>query len=445
MKRTLFVTAALLVSVTCARGQLYLADSNVWVTGQERLRLEYRANNSTLNSAIAADTDWWLLHRARIGVGAKACDWFTVFGELQDAREIDSTRVPPNQNLEEDKFDWHQGWLEVANYKEFPLGLKVGRQELSYGGERLIGLSDWSNVGRVFDAARLRWQSEQWWVDAFGANVVRNSVTTGKDGSFDDTAYWQDDFYGVYASTKAVAGNVIDVYALLRDKDNAAFSGPARQLYTLGTRVVSNDKLLPWDYAVEFAGQFGHIQGPGGSTFGETNAAWATQQAFAGTVNVGYTWKQEWKPRLAIGYDYASGDSNPADGKNESFDPLYPTSHRPLGFIDLFTWKNVHNPHATLALSPHKTVKLQLDGHLFWLAEGKDAWYRSTGSAIRRDTTGGSSSFVGSEIDVTATYAPHKRVKCQVGYSHFFAGDFVKDTGAHSDAKFFYTQVTLSL
>ena len=64
---------------------------------------------------------------------------------------------------------------------------------------------------------------------------------------------------------------------------------------------------------------------------------------------------------------------------------------------------------------------------------------------MRRDTTGRSGSFIGSEVDVTATYTPHKRVKLQAGYSHFFTGDFVSDTGAHSDADFVYTQLTLNL
>jgi hypothetical protein len=430
---------SLLGSATVARAQYYFADSNLWVTAQERVRVEYRANNYTFNSASGAmDDDWFLLNRARLGLGAKPCDWFRVYGEAQDAREEFSSLRPPGRSHDEDYFDFHQGWFELANYKEFPFGLKFGRQELSYGDERLIGVSDWSNTGRVFDAVKLRWQAKKCWLDFFAANVV-----VMDDHSFDQPD-WADDFYGLYGRTTALEKHAWDLYALYRDKNDAANAGAARQLYTLGTRFAANEKLAPWDYTVEIIGQFGHVKTPG-SQFGETSAAWASQAAYAGIINVGYTFKHEWKPRLGVGFDYASGDSNPTDGKDGTFDPLYPTGHRPLGFIDVVGFKNVQNPHATFSFSPHKTVKLQLDGHLFWLAESKDGWYRSNSALIRRGATGNSGSFIGSEIDLTATYSPDKRVKLQAGYSRFFTGDFVRDTGAHGDADFFYTQVTLSL
>lgn len=439
MKRILLAVAAWLAAAGIARAQLYLADSNVWLTGQARARVEWRANNVTFNRAVAADDDVWLLTRLRAGAGAKAGDWLKAYGELQDAREQFSTRVPADRNLDEDTLDFHQGWIEVANYKEFPVGLKLGRQELSYGDERLIGISDWSNTGRVFDAVKLRWQNRQCALDFFAANVV-----VVDNNSFDDKPDWADDFYGLYATTKAVTNHVWDVYALLRDKDDAAFAGAARQLYTVGTRFAATDKLAPWDYGVELIGQFGHVRAPG-SQFGETSASWARQEAFAAIFNVGYTCRHEWKPRLAIGYDFATGDSDPADGTSETFDPLYATGHRPLGFIDVFGLKNIHNPHATLSVSPHKQLKLQVDGHGFWLAESKDGWYKANNSLVRRDVTGNSGTYVGSEVDLTATYTPHKRIKVQAGYSHFFTGTFVENTGASSDADFFYTQLTLNL
>ena len=115
--------------VVPARAQFYFAGSNLWVTAQERVRVEYRSNNYTFDSAVSADTDTFLLQRARLGLGAKACDWFKAYGELQDAREEFSNRIVAgkNPNLEEDTIDWRQGWVELANYQEFPLGVKVGR------------------------------------------------------------------------------------------------------------------------------------------------------------------------------------------------------------------------------------------------------------------------------------------------------------------------------
>jgi hypothetical protein len=441
--KPILTTIALLACAGSVHAQLYLANSNLWVTAQHRARVEYRANNFTFDRSVGADEDWFLLNRLRLGIGAKPVEALKVYGELQDAREIGSRRfvAGANPNLEEDTLDWRQGWFELANYKQFPLGLKLGRQELSYGDERLIGAFDWNNVGRVFDAVKLRWQPADYpgWIDFLAANVVAVD-----DNSFDDRADWADDFFGLYGRSEAMDKHALEAYALYRDKTDAVFLGAKRQIYTLGARLETKPAMKPWDYFVEVAGQFGHVQTPGGQ-FGETSPAWADHRAFAGVIGVGYTFQHEWKPRVGLEYNYATGDEDPTDGKNETFDNLYPTNHKFYGYIDLFAWKNLHNPRATVSIAPHKTVKVQLDGHLFWLAEERDAWYRANGVAIRRDATGGSGSFVGSEVDLTVWYNPHPRVRVLAGYSRFFTGDFVKDTGTGSDADFLYTQVTFSL
>jgi hypothetical protein len=443
--RTPFIVAALALTFSATgHAQLQLADGKIWITSQDRVRVEYRVNNVTFDSSVGGDTDLFLLTRTRFGVGAKPCDWLKIYGELQDAREIDSRRVPRSSNAEEGTIDWRQGWFELGNPRKCPFGVKVGRQELSYGDERLIGAFDWNNVGRVFDAVKLRWQHGKCWLDFFAADVVNNNVASAKDGSFDDTTSWGDDFYGLYGRTTALEKHAWDLYFLFRDKSDASLQGAARQIYTVGTRFATNEKMTPWDYYVEIAGQFGHVQTPGG-LFGETLAGWASHRAWALVVGAGYTWAQPWKPRLGLEYNYASGDNDPNDGTNETFDNLFPTNHKFFGYIDLFAWKNLHNPRATVSFAPLKYVKVQLDGHLFWLAEKRDAWYRATQASVRRDATGAAGSFVGSEIDLTVNYTPHKRVKVQAGYSRFFTGDFVEDTGQHSDADFAYAQVTLSL
>jgi hypothetical protein len=59
---------------------------------------------------------------------------------------------------EADAIDLNQAYLWVGN-PSFPLSLKVGRQELSYGEERLVGVNPWNNIGRTFDAVKAHWQS----------------------------------------------------------------------------------------------------------------------------------------------------------------------------------------------------------------------------------------------------------------------------------------------
>jgi hypothetical protein len=433
---------------------------------QERLRLEYRDNHVTLNDNRPEDEDFWLQHRFRVGVMGQPLDWLKLYMQFQDAREIGSDRFPAppvgNANFEEDTFDWRQGWFELANYKEFPLGVKVGRQELAYGDERLVGAFDWNNIGRVFDAAKARWQGEKFWVDVFGANVVRNNVFGARDESMNDVAEWSDDLYGIYGQCSALDFQIMELYGLLRDKTDHIYDGPAREIWTVGGRVKSTPKLAPWDYYAEIAGQFGHIDGPGlgaaqgvARRFGDNSLADSVNhQAMAAVIGGGYTFpKCDWKPRIGAEYNYASGDNDPTDRVNETFDNLFPTNHKFYGYIDFFSWKNVHNPRLTFSAQPTKTLTAALDYHLFWLAEDKDFWYRANGAPVgvplRRSVARKPDNYVGSEVDLSFTWAVHKNVKLHGGYSHFFRGGYVGDTSntannGSDDAEFVYLQTLVS-
>jgi hypothetical protein len=54
------------------------------------------------------------------------------------------------------------------------------------------------------------------------------------------------------------------------------------------------------------------------------------------------------------------------------------------------------------------------------------------------------SNYAGSEVDVTFTYAATKWLSLEAGYSHFWAGDYLSDTGASDDADFGYVQATIN-
>ena len=101
------------------------------------------------------DNNYFLV-RTRVHLGYTPVNWFTAYVGGRDAYS-DSDRRNPSKS--EDRCDLEQAWLKLGDPKEFPLTAKVGRQELAYGDERMVGRSDWSNLGwRVFDAALVRFE-----------------------------------------------------------------------------------------------------------------------------------------------------------------------------------------------------------------------------------------------------------------------------------------------
>ena len=149
-------------------------------------------------------------------------------------------------------------------------------------------------------------------------------------------------------------------------------------------------------------------------------------------------------------YDFASGDDDPKDNDSHSFQNLYPSNHDRFGLMDEFGWRNLHDARFEINLKPVKKLSFDIRYHAFWLADTHDYWYRSNGiSTLRTTTPAGvdvrtinAGNFAGQEADFIASYDVTKNVKLQAGYAHFFAGDYLVDTGAHSDADFGYVMTT---
>jgi hypothetical protein len=396
----------------------------------------------------------YLSLREKIHLGYTAAPWLTVFAEGRDSSTTGDDRNP---NMDADQFDLHQGFVSLGDAKLFPITAKIGRQEMLYGEERLIGNGDWSNIPRAFDAATLRFENENVWVDAFASRVV---LPVNHHFNVANDYDW---FSGIYTfSTNWIPRQETHFYLLSRNSSgqaatavNGALVGlpSARDIVTLGTRV----KSLPgqwhgWDYAAEIAGQLGSINVSGRRL---------DHQALAATASGGYTWTKAWgSPRLGVEYNFSSGDRNPNDGKNETFDPLFGTNHKLYGYMDLVGWRNIHNPRLSAAIKPVQRLLLTLDYHLFWLADNHDFFYPETGPG--RGAAGPTNpgepvsygrnpqfgSFLGSEIDLDATYTISRWASLRTGYGHFFIGDYIRNSlsnvGGATGADWVYVQATLA-
>lgn len=449
----------------------YLA---AWDIGGQ-LRLRYETRQGGLVAGAPGSLDFrdhgadvynnYLLTRLRYRVGYTD-KWWSTLVEGRSSFAMDDDRWASTvgagrrgEGPESDTVDLHQAYLMVGNHKEFPVSVKVGRQELSYGDERVIGAFAWNNNGRVFDAAKLRWQNA--W---FAADVFTGRVVIPLDNAF-NVANDYDWFSGIYATSTQIPKHSLDVYFLSRNSaPGAATAVPfpqtpqpgARDIYTLGVRLKSKPgDLGRWDYLLEAMEQFGN--------FKDTRAGAPTQrldhQAYALAAQGGYTFTESWStPRLALEYAYGSGDNNPQDGKHGTFENLFPTNHKFYGYADYFSLQNLHDVRPMLTLKPTPRVSLALEGHLFWLANTSDSLY-TVGGAPRGGvtTTPGTGyginptygSFVGSELDFIAGYALTRYAQVEAGYAHFFHGGYISQSlsapsrGA-SDSDWGYLQLTVN-
>ena len=461
-----------------AANPLSFLDGKVTFDVQERVRWEIRENNFDFNDSVRSLTDDnWFLNRFRLGVMLKPATWLRVYAQAQDSREFLSGRPHnPGQNGAEgdDAFDLRQGYVEISNYDKCPWGLKIGRQVLEYGDGRLIGPGDWSNTSRSFDAVKLRYQQKDWSLDAFASTIatITRSEFNQSDFLNGTETHREQVFSGLYFSTTALSVQNTDLYVLHLHENTGPLYQPTAlgdtNFFTFGVRVKSKPGVFAHtDTAPEPQGK-GPRDGKSNAdakpapapaprpigfeydfeaAFQEGKVRGLDLTAFAVHAHAGYTFDFAWLPHLGVEYDFGSGDRDPADRKIETFQNLFPSNHPPYGSMDVFSWQNMHDAAFNAKIQPCKQMWIQAEYHTFWLASTDDVWYRSNGSSAVRPLTPAArtaSNYAGSELDLVVNWAVRKELTLQAGFAHFFAGDYLKDTGAHDDADFGYVQATIA-
>jgi hypothetical protein len=200
-----------------------------------------------------------------------------------------------------------------------------------------------------------------------------------------------------------------------------------RDLHTFGLHAFGQwSEKSAWDYDLSLAGQWGETQG-------QAHRAWAAH------AEVGRTFSSAWKPRLALWFNYASGDQDATDGRHERFDPLFGATYAFYGYSSYFAWQNMINPALRLSFAPAQNFRCEIMHRAFWLASDTDAWVRG----LRRDRTGGSGDFIGQETDIRLVWQLGKNFDLDLAYSHFWPGGFVASTGAAPPGDFMQIAATL--
>ncbi|QQR81323.1 MAG: alginate export family protein [Deltaproteobacteria bacterium] len=387
------------------------------IGGQLRLRSENIFHQEAFKPS-SPNNDANILLRARINVDAKPVDHVRVFIQPQFSRLFgqEGSTIANNSTVSAstDVIDLHQGYMDLTQIGGSAFSLRVGRQELSYGDERLIGALDWDNKGRNFDAAKLRYEKEKFWIDVFSSyNQKPGSVASGA----------KEVFGGIYGSHKVSQAFAYDVYALgLNDTPG---TGTDLRLATFGTRLVGT--LLEsnqLDYNAEGAIQTGKT---GGNTI----------LAFMGHAAAGYTFDQSLKPRLGLEYNFASGDKS-STSKVERFHNLFPTNHNKYGYIDFVGLRNIHDINPSVMIKPGKAT-VELSYHMFLLPQTSDGLYQASGASLRSGVAG-ASHLAGHEADLLVKYPFNKNFSTLAGYSLFKGGKFFSDTGVNGTAHFGYLQ-----
>lgn len=375
--------------------------------GTIRQRYE-RLHNMDWGRAVA-DRDGYFLERYMLHTDLHLDSWrlFTNIGSHQTRARKGGPRP-----IDADELDLHQAFIEVAfGGGDQRDNVRLGRQEIMFGSERLVSVRDGPNVRRSFDGVRAILRSRGWQADVFAVAPVHVAP-----GVFDNRRERTQTLWGVYATRPMIDSRLaLDVYYLGFVNMRARFEqGVARERrHSLGAR--GSGKVTGFDYDLELVGQWG--------SFGS-----ARIQAWTAASNVGYT-VSRWpaRPRFGLKADVTTGDDDPTDSRLTTFNPLFPRGGYfglasligPLNHIDL-------HPSVDVALAKRLTVSGDWD--VFWRESVGDGQYNAFG-ALQVPANGNRERFVGSQASATAVLRLNEHLAVIVNYGHFFTGPFVRQMG----------------
>ena len=297
-----------------------------------------------------------------------------------------------------------EAWAEYSFTDNW--STKIGRQPISYDNQRVIGGLDWANQGRSFDAALIKYKGKNGQLDlGFALNTdteakVAPAAPYGTD-IFKDMQYaW----YHTNFSKLAVSFLALNIG---KEYLEAPTEIGRNYFQTFGTYAKFDGKAFVFDFS--FYGQTGRTTTPATPTVVSQVSAWEA------AVNLGYVFSP--KLKLTAGYEFLSGkDQGSSSTMVKSFSPLFGTNHALNGYMDYFYVGNhfysVGLNDISLKLDfPINKVNVSLAPHVF------SAPNKIMAGNVEQD------SYLGTEVDLTASYKVYKDITLTAGYSQMFASD----------------------
>lgn len=425
--------------------------------------------------------DFYVQQWARLGIGYDLSPDLNFYVEIQDSATWGGNGNPLNAGDGGDALNHNCGTTRIGDCR---LGIragyvlvrnvggiqgfsvKAGRQYLVLGNQRLFGHFDWANTGYSHDGVmfsyarnsfdiKLGWfrQSDTDLDQAQPYGSVSPNIPTcapganNQQGCIPAPASKYDanadvDMVVLYNQIRAIPSMVVEPYYVLYHNNLSERANPgqfspkssSQVRHMIGAR--AELRRGNWDFVHEVAYQFGR-QADGA---GDDDRHNLRINAWASGTWLGYTWyEQRWKPRAAVGFDYASGDGDAncvtaggavtrsCGGNANTFENFFPTNFLHVGYMLNGAWRNSVQAQVNFQARPSARDHVEIWALRKYLASARDNWYRGSQGPLIFSRADNTATHVGDEIDVAWTHMfADGKVSLAVIYGHFFSGPYIR-------------------
>ncbi len=424
------------------------APENLTLSGTVRAR--YESLEGQYRPALGGGSDQGLFLRSTLFAELDLSP-IRIGGELIDARAYLNDSGSPTSVADVNALELIQVYVAADVSDLFVEGAKgsltLGRFTMDLGSRRLVGRSAYGNSTNAMAGMRAEWSARSAGSATLFYSYLSQRRPSDRASILDneiEADRHTDDLVlagAFYTAPKLADGSQLELYGIrLEENDSPTMATRNRQLTTLGGRFLRNPAPGTWDYEVEGAWQTGTAR----------NSASAADRRDLDVdaqflhLEVGRTFKARWSPRVALEYDFASGDERSTDGAFSRFDGLIgprrtdfgPTSaYGPLGR------SNINSPGVRVEVVPNRRWDAMVFYRALWLDEAGDS-FANTGV---RDPTGRSGDFAGHQVEARARYwIVPKATRLEFGFAKLVNGEFLDDAPNATGAEplFGYFEIT---
>ncbi len=291
-------------------------------------------------------------------------------------------------------------WFKYSIQKH--ASLKIGRQIFSYDDQRILSARNWNDYQVGYDAVLFAYQNANNALDvalSWNAESKSNNLYAPEKLKTLDFIRYAHKFSDIDISGIALmSGNTLN-----DSSDLILIKG------TYGLNIVYK----PQAFQFRLSGYYQHNLN---NHANKISAFCFSVFARKSLINNRYA--------FGMGMDFLSGNSMSEDqnivGTNHCFDLLYGKRHGWYGSMDYFSTlpeAGLQDVMAKFYYYPRKEIQLQLDYHLFWLA--------NKGPIM--DGSSHTSSFLGQEFDFSVRWDIAKEIRLDAGYSMYFETDVFQE------------------
>jgi len=393
------------------------ANGNAYISFGGEMRLQYFYAHNDGWGDEPKDKDGYVLSRYLLHTDIHADKHFRAFVQVQSSMANGKTSTSP---VDEDPLDLHQAFIDYSTElsPKTKVLFRIGRQELSYGSQRLVAVRDGPNNRQAFDGAKISVMHTDYKLDLFYSHYV-----AAKKGIFDDGWNKNSQFWGSYLTVNKVPVlQHIDVYYLGLWRSKANFDdGSGRELrHSAGTRIFGKEGGFRYD--MEALYQFGDFSNK-------------KIHAWTASANMGYTFTYiKYKPEIGLKTELISGDRKYGDDALQTFNPLFPRGAY-FGLAALIGPSNLIDVHPSLSFKLMPKLDWNIDYDVFWRYSLNDGIY-APNTSLMYSGNNSAKRDIGKQLSSEFVYMPNAFLYFRAEFTWFQTGGYLKDVTAGKDILF---------